>query len=183
MVDNPVKMSKMMHQLQAELDAKAEKKRAKKEAKKAKKEAKKVWPFVRSFRWWFSLGTSCLNHSSVVRCVGGGGYGVGVVDALSNCLCVLCLTSSLFQGRTIDTMPTNPSFSFSWYTQCFQASAPSRPGALFLDDHCHDAAFTLVRSPLFSGEKEGEEGQGQTAPTPAPAPGKEQQRRQGSRRR
>ena len=41
-VNNPVKMSKMMHQLQAELDAKAEKKRAKKEAKKAKKEAKKV---------------------------------------------------------------------------------------------------------------------------------------------
>lgn len=41
-VNNPVKMSKMMHQLQAELDAKAEKKRAKKEAKKAKKDAKKV---------------------------------------------------------------------------------------------------------------------------------------------
>lgn len=41
-VNNPVKISKMMHQLQAELDAKAEKKRAKKEAKKAKKEAKKV---------------------------------------------------------------------------------------------------------------------------------------------
>ncbi len=49
-VDNPVKMSKMMHQLQAELDAKAEKKRAKKEAKKAKKEARKVWPSVRSSR-------------------------------------------------------------------------------------------------------------------------------------
>lgn len=49
-VNNPVKMSKMMHQLQAELDAKAEKKRAKKEAKKAKKEAKKV----------NALGRSCV---------------------------------------------------------------------------------------------------------------------------
>lgn len=48
-VNNPVKMSKMMHQLQAELDAKAEKKRAKKEAKKAKKDAKKVRSAGRPF--------------------------------------------------------------------------------------------------------------------------------------
>lgn len=42
MINNPVKMSKIRQQLEAELAAKAEKKRAKKEAKKAKKEAKKV---------------------------------------------------------------------------------------------------------------------------------------------
>lgn len=41
-VNNPVKMSKIRHQLEAELAAKADKKRAKKAAKKAKKEAKKV---------------------------------------------------------------------------------------------------------------------------------------------
>lgn len=41
-VNNPVKMSKIRHQLEAELAAKADKKRAKKEAKKAKKDAKKV---------------------------------------------------------------------------------------------------------------------------------------------
>lgn len=42
MVNNPVMMSKIRQQLEAEMAAKAEKKRAKKEAKKAKKEAKKV---------------------------------------------------------------------------------------------------------------------------------------------
>lgn len=45
-VNNPVKMSKIRHQLEAELAAKDERKRAKREAKKAKKEAKKVLTVV-----------------------------------------------------------------------------------------------------------------------------------------
>ena len=40
-ISNPVKMSKIRHQLEEELAAKAEKKRAKKETKKAKKDARK----------------------------------------------------------------------------------------------------------------------------------------------
>ncbi|CAM9726949.1 unnamed protein product, partial [Laminaria digitata] len=40
-INNPVKMSKIRHQLEEELAAKAEKKRAKKDAKKAKKDARK----------------------------------------------------------------------------------------------------------------------------------------------
>lgn len=41
-VNNPVKMGRIRHQLEAELAAKAEKKKAKKEAKKAAKDAQRV---------------------------------------------------------------------------------------------------------------------------------------------
>lgn len=52
-INNPVKMSKIRHQLEEELAAKAEKKRAKKDAKKAKKDARKDAKKVPSFEFGF----------------------------------------------------------------------------------------------------------------------------------
>lgn len=83
-VNNPVKMSKMMHQLQAELDAKAEKKRAKKDAKKAKKDAKKVY---------FSMAKeNAVFVCFVLRCSFASGF-TRVLLVLSACAAVVLCSS------------------------------------------------------------------------------------------
>ena len=64
---NPVKMSKIRQQLEAELAAKTEKKRARKEAKKAKKEAKKVNKYP-STLLFCSVLLLCIGNVFCCRC-------------------------------------------------------------------------------------------------------------------
>ena len=86
-VNNPVKMSKIRHQLEEELAAKAEKKRAKKDAKKAKKEARKDAKKVFVCLWTVDARDRCLVEWLVC---GMAGWLIGwlVGDMLVGCLVV-----------------------------------------------------------------------------------------------